>query len=399
MISFFRELIFKPKEVYFLIIAFTLFSRRLFKYKTFIDIDFYAYPVYIILFVFLFYTLKISLRYAILLFFFCCFSSIVFLSNHDSYFNLIKTVIPFLFIYTTFYSYFKNYSILGFFKTYLKLSVWVALIGYLQVILKVFFAINIFSRYASFALHSIVTEPSHYVLVILPATVFCFLKYKEYKYWFWVLFISLILTFKLTAFISILIVFLIARKVNILNFLIFIFLFFISLNYLIEFEEYSYRLIPVINYFFGDGTLEYSQRYLAGTPLSFVSNLNVAIDVALSNFFGGGIGSHPLSYDEYFSKNAWIGYDYNYGLNKNSGHSLIIRIISEFGFFIPLVIISYIIIKFNKIKTLSLRKIILISCFSHFIAKFIKLGAYIDFGTPIFFSIIILLIANDNKIE
>ena len=140
MISFFRELIFKPKEVYFLIIAFTLFSRRLFKYKTFIDIDFYAYPVYIILFVFLFYTLKISLRYAILLFFFCCFSSIVFLSNHDSYFNLIKTVIPFLFIYTTFYSYFKNYSILGFFKTYLKLSVWVALIGYLQVILKAFLA-------------------------------------------------------------------------------------------------------------------------------------------------------------------------------------------------------------------------------------------------------------------
>ena len=36
-----------------------------------------------------------------------------------------------------------------------------------------------------------------------------------------------------------------------------------------------------------------------------------------------------------------------------------------------------------------MRKIILISCFSHFIAKFIKLGAYIDFGTPIFFSIII----------
>ena len=145
--------------------------------------------------------------------------------------------------------------------------------------------------------------------------------------------------------------------------------------------------------------MEYSQQYLSGTPLSFVSNLNVAIDVALSNFFGGGIGSHPLSYDEHFAKNSWIGFDYNYGLNKNSGHSLFIRIISEFGFFIPLLIISYITIKFNKIKTFSLRKIILISCFSHFIAKFIKLGAYIDFGTPIFFSIIIVLIANDNKIE
>ena len=72
MISIFRELIFKPKEVYFLIIAFTIFSRRLFKYSTFIDIDFYAYPVYIILFVFLFYTLKISLRYAILLLLFFC---------------------------------------------------------------------------------------------------------------------------------------------------------------------------------------------------------------------------------------------------------------------------------------------------------------------------------------
>ena len=398
MISFLRELIFKPKEVYFLIIAFSIFSRRLFKYRTFIDIDFYAYPVYIILFLFLLFNLKIGLRYTFLLIFFCCFSSVVFLLNHDSYFNLTKTVIPFLFIYVTFYSYFKYYSISGFFKTYLKLSVWVALIGYLQVILKAFFGIYIFSGYRSFNLHSIVTEPSHYVVVILPATVFCFLKYKEYKYQFWVLFISLILTFKLTAFISLLIAFLIARKVNIFNLLIFLFLFFYSVSYLLQFEEFSYRLVPVINYFFGEDTLEYSRR-LAGTPLSFVSNLNVAIDIALSNFFGGGIGSHPLSYDEYFSKNSWIGYDYNYGLNRNSGHSLIIRIISEFGFFIPLGIISYITIKFNKIKTLSLRKIILISCLSHFIAKFIKLGAYIDFGTPIFFSIIIVLIANDNKIE
>ena len=104
------------------------------------------------------------------------------------------------------------------------------------------------------------------------------------------LFISLILTFKLTAFISLLIVFLISRKINIFNLLIFIFLFFYSVSYLLEFDEFSYRLIPVINYFFGSDTLEYSQQYLSGTPLSFVSNLNVAIDVALSNFFGGGIG-------------------------------------------------------------------------------------------------------------
>ena len=46
-----------------------------------------------------------------------------------------------------FYSYFKNYSILGFFKTYLKLSVWVALIGYfLTRLIVTKFVIRIFKK-------------------------------------------------------------------------------------------------------------------------------------------------------------------------------------------------------------------------------------------------------------
>ena len=101
---------------------------------------------------------------------------------------------------------------------------------------------------------------------------------------------------------------------------------------------------------------------------------------------------HNQSYDIFFRSNPWDGPDYQLGLNKNSAHSLSIRILSEFGY-VGLLIFSYFFFyAFNKLKYDKMKLSMFFAALSHFISKSIKLGGYIDYGTPIFFAVILILL-------
>ena len=291
-----------------------------------------------------------------------------------------------LIVLPTVYSYLKETGIEFFFKNYVKVSLWVAILGLIQFSLKLI-GISIFSRYTSLVnLHSIVTEPSHYVVVILPACVFAYFYYDQYKNEFWILLISLVLTLKLTAFLSLFLIYILIKR-RIRNWFFAVPIGYLFFLYLITFDQYSFRLFSTFNYlFFG----EYYD-IIHGTPLSFLSNLSVAIDSANNFIFGGGLGSHPYAYDLYFKNNDWFGVDYQFGMNKNSGHSLTLRILSEFGYMGLLFFLYFFFLSYNKLKGDKLRLPMFYAVLSHFIAKSIKLGGYIDFGTPIFLAVILIL--------
>ena len=144
---------------------------------------------------------------------------------------------------------------------------------------------------------------------------FAYFYYDQYKNEFWILLISLVLTLKLTAFLSLFLIYILIKR-RIRNWFFAVPIGYLFFLYLITFDQYSFRLFSTFNYlFFG----EYYD-IIHGTPLSFLSNLSVAIDSANNFIFGGGLGSHPYDYDLYFKNNDRFGVDYQFGMNKNSGH-------------------------------------------------------------------------------
>jgi hypothetical protein len=370
-----------------LLVCFSLFSRRLFKFRVGIDLDLFAYPLYIILFILIIYYGKLTTKFTISLLVFIGISSIFYVVSGYPFFNYVKTVIPMILIYTTLYSYLSNIKIDAFFRDYITISYWVAIFGIVQVVVKATTGIGLFSGYPQLDLHSIVTEPSHYVVVILPALVYTFFYYKEYRLIFWVFLLTLFLTFKLTAFAALFIIFVLIRFKP-LYLLILIPIGYYGFNYLMTIPDYAFRLTPIIALFTG----EELPKILSGTPLSFISNLLAAIESAQTNlFFGGGIGSHPYAYDRYFATHSWPGVDYQFGMNKMSGHAISIRLLSEYGFIGFGLIISFFVWAYRKVRNYRPYKVLYLACVAHFVAKSIKLGAYIDYGTPVFFAIILIV--------
>ncbi|MGC6413886.1 MAG: hypothetical protein ACON5K_04200 [Bacteroidia bacterium] len=306
----------------------------------------------------------------------------------------LKTSLPVFLIYTTLYSYFYQKNLDDFFRTYLDVGLAIASFGLLQVFIKFTTGIGLLSPYSSLDLHSIVTEPSHYVVVILPALVYSFFYYKKYKFHFWLFLATLMLTFKLTAFVSLLIIFVLARF-KLIYILFSVPFVYVGYHYLMSIPEYVLRITPIANILGAD--LE-KVVVLHGTPLSFLSNLEVAFDSATRNlFFGGGLGSHPYSYDRYFTSNPWIGVESQFGLNQNSGHSILIRLLSEVGYTGLCLILGMMIKIFREVRSSHVNKVIFFAALSHFVAKSIKLGGYIDFGTPVFFCILLVLLGKKQK--
>lgn len=381
----------KFRQNLLLFLSFSIFSRGLFLNRklTSFDFDLFAYPFYIFLFVLL--IILNQLRHIFLFRMIIIFSVLFVISYSSTNYPIdqfIKITLPFIIVTTSSYSLLFN-SLESFFKQYIRISLIVSVIGFIQVALKLI-NIRIFSRYSFIDLHSIVTEPSHYVVVILPAAVYCYLKNHKKK--FWILFASLILTFKLTAIFSVVIMYLIIHR-KWQHILLYVPLF-LSTTYVISNNlDYSFRVFNVINYFLGKDV----SHIIHGTPLSFLANLEVAFFSASEHFLGNGIGGHSYGFDEYFKNNEWLARsDYQFGINKNSAHSLSIRILSEFGFFGFFGIIWIFIAAYFKAKKDDTTLIIYYSILSHFIAKSIKLGGYIDFGTPIFFSILLLILFKSN---
>ena len=273
-------------QLLLILFCISIFSKGLFLNRelTGYDLDLFAYPLYIFLFFNLIFKQRFDFSFLIRFFFILIILITPYVFNNYSLSGYLKICFPLLIVLPTIYSYLSHTGLLNFFDSYIWVSKWVAVIGILQFLLKLN-DISIFSKSPRVDLHSIVTEPSHYVVVIIPACVYTFINYKSYKIEFLLFIITLILTFKTTAFISLFLIFLIIKR-KLKNLILIVPIFYIILIQILNYEQYSFRILSIFQYFFQD-EIDYN---LHGTPLSFFTNLEVATYSANNNFFGSGIG-------------------------------------------------------------------------------------------------------------
>lgn len=368
-----------------IIVVLAIFSRELGRGTLYgIDVDYIAYPMYLIYILCLLLSVKISVDKTVFLAFLYVLGSSILAKVvlGLKLLPLVKQFLPIVLIYGI-----VSYSInrIGperLFEWYLKGAFISAIIGLFQFVMK-FFNVKVLTVFTGYFVDSVAEEPSHYAAIVLPALVYSFMFWRKHIIEFIVILVAVVLTFNLTAYlVSALMILIIFGRL--------VWMFFL-LPLLYYFGTYVYEVIPNFQLRI-DGVIHYlnvkSYKDLHGTPLSFFSNWAVAMETLRMNpLFGSGLGGHEEMYYRYFSTNSFSQLDYLLGLNAKSAHSLSIRVISELGV-IGFSLYAYLLswpLRWREHKTYYA---IGLGCLSHFFCKTLKLGNYFDLGTPFFILLI-----------
>lgn len=355
-----------------------------------VDFDFIGYPFFILYFILNFHKIVVSKATPHLLFAYLTFSSLFsILLLNLGYANFLKQLIPILLIFSVNFFIINKSDLPALFRLYVKVTYYTAIFGIIQVILSRFANVEILIKQHG-RLDSISYEPSHYAAILLPAMIYCFFHFQSYRKYFFVMLLALILTFNLTGYMVFLTVISFAYINPVYIGLSIPFLYFFTFNVLQDFNENFYkRITDTVDVFSGQKMILGLTTSANGTTVSFYSNLMVALTSVRMNFLTGcGLGGHEEMYYREYS-NSIFRFNYYYELNAKSGHSLSIRILSEFGL-LGLFLYVYTIIKNLVLLDNGVYKSISLACLSHFLCKTLKLGGYIDYGTPFFFAMFIL---------
>lgn len=369
----------------------TVFTKEIgmFTIGSGIQLDIIAYPFFLVLFLFYLITESLNLTLNELFFFGILLVHGVFttLFFEIPIINFFKQYVPILIIYSVCKVIMTKHELKVIFEKYLFFSFIVALIGFVQLILK-FGGILFLTPLHKFYIDSVALEPSHYVCLVLPAAIYLYEK-KDFNYKFYTITISLILTLKSTFPAAIFIYLLFKYSKNFLKLIVvFVVLFYVINNIIVFFPDAHERISSLLGYF---DELDLSKVNNL-TTFSLLSNLEVAVVNLFDSFgIGVGLGGHEATY--FKQLDASLGY-YGYGINAKSAHSLLIRMISE----IPLLLLFFLFSILRK-KDLFYKKsyyYIFMACLSHFFVKCIKLGSYFDYGSIFFLILILLVIQKDN---
>jgi hypothetical protein len=136
------------------------------------------------------------------------------------------------------------------------------------------------------------------------------------------------------------------------------------------------------------------------TTASLLSNWYVA-QRDFDEFFPFGIGysNHNSGYYKHLAGTPFES-TFFYGTNDKSGHNLGIRWLSEFGFVGVLALGVFI---FRVIRSRNHRNevlnIILLASSMHFVSKCVKLGSYLDYGTPFFACLIVAIVSSRENVK
>lgn len=354
-----------------------------------IDFDFIAYPVSIYYFL-LFFGRLVSVHGNLWRLYFYVISSSIFsiLFFNLEYGNFLKQIIPIIIIYSANFLIIERYDFRNVFKLYVKLAYYSAVFGIIQVIVS-YGGISLLNQQAG-RLDSIAYEPSHYASLLVPALVFTFFHLQEYKKQFFVMLIALILTYNLTGYLAFMLVIGFAYVNPIYIVVSLPVLYYLIFHVLPNFNEnFNQRISETLEVFSGNTSVLNTRVSANGTTISLYSNLMVAEENVKKNFLtGSGVGGHEETYYRFY-RNSMFRLNYYYGLNAKSGHSLTIRILSEFGL---LGFVLYIVTLIRSLIFLDkgIFRSISFACFSHFVCKSFKLGGYIDYGTPFFFAMLLI---------
>ncbi|MBS1604118.1 MAG: hypothetical protein JST42_15725 [Bacteroidetes bacterium] len=375
-------------EIFFVIAVFTkeIGSRNFLG----IDFDFISYPFYILYFV-VNITKTLNPKTApVALLLYLSVSSIISIALLDLKFDgFLKQIIPIIIILTASFTILKGRGIEQVFLLYVRITYWTAVFGIIQVILSSFFGVLILEKERG-RLDSIAYEPSHYAALLMPALIYTFINLRYFKKYFVVMLTALILTFNLTAYLVFIALFTVARFSPIYLLISAPAAYFVLFNVLPTLTtNFSTRFNDTFATLNGTKDIFTNNLQVNGTTLSFFSNFEVAKSVlSASPLTGCGIGGHEEMYFRHFAGTPFVS-NYYYGLNAKSAHSLSIRVLSELG------IVGMALYIFTLIRNLifsgkGVHFAISLGCLGHFLCKSFKLGGYIDYGTPFFFTILIL---------
>jgi len=354
-----------------------------------IDFDYIGYPFFILYFIYHLREMVMSGTVPWGMYIYLSISSIFsifFLGLQWG--GFLKQIFPIVIIFSVNFFIIRKYDWRNVFKLYVKFAFYSAIFGIIQWILSVN-GIQVLIKIPG-RLDSISYEPSHYASILIPALVYCFFYFKEYKNYFFVMLTALILTFNLTGYLVFTLILCLVYvspvyfiiSIPVLYYLIFEV--FVDIN-----ENFNRRILETLAVFKGNINVLNSTLDANGTTVSMYSNLMVAQENIKNNpLTGSGLGGNEETYYRLY-RNTPFRFNYYYHLNAKSAHSLTIRVISELGL-IGIFLYVFTIIRNLFLFDKGMFRAISLACLSHFLCKTFKLGGIIDYGTPFFFAMLII---------
>lgn len=361
--------------------VFTVYSREIgLTSLAGVDYDLISYNFFILYFIVQLRHFLVNRKMVILMFVAFIISLFCKLQLSMSITPMVKQLVPIALLYLVSYDVFRRYDYRILFGHYLTISYFAAVFGIIQFLVKVFFGIRLLTPYPDYFVDSIATEPSHYAVIIIPAAIYSVYYFAENKLRSLFIILSLLLTTSSTAYVVLLLMLVIIYRKFQYTLIIIPVIYFVYTSVLLNYNKFYLRYMGFAAYVGDDVGLN---KISSGTTLSFLSNAEVMWASLKKNpLFGVGIGGHEEMYHRYF-QNSSFRYMRLYGLNAASAHSLLIRVISEFGL-VGLALYIYGLAKSLLLGANTYHRIISIACFSHFVSKAMKLGGYFDYGTPFF---------------
>jgi hypothetical protein len=295
--------------------------------------------------------------------------------NRVTSLNLFKQLIGISLHSLVFYMLLKlnNFEIKRLFIIYLRIAIFVAIIGIFQEILylskfkELLFVIeknstnwSLTSRDANtfLRINSIMPEPFSFCLAMMPACFVAFLSIFSKKYQFYsfrsslIIIIVFLLSFSTVGYFGLILSLILIifnqfkKKAILIKFAIIIFL----LPFAIYFNspEFKERMDSISNFFPG----RFEIKNLNKTSYTLYMNYLVTKNVLKKNpFFGNGLGSHEISFRN-FERNIKIPNPNEFEiLNERDAGSLFLRLLSETGS-LGLISFIYFIFKFSVRKKL-----------------------------------------------
>lgn len=318
--------------------------------------DFYIsyifFVIFLIFYIYRYGNISISRNFICLLIAIFSISLLNILLGKGSLFLMVKTMIAFLFIGTVYYLFIRmnDYEIDKLFRIYMRVACIIALIGIFQEACYFlhfekgynfrYFIPRIvppFTYFGILRITSILPEPAHFGAIMSPALFVSVLNIVQKESYFiskrmsWLILTSVLLSFSLIAYLGIVIsLFFVAfnyRKLKLIAF---------CLAFVLISAFFSYQYLPMIKVRVDDTIAVLREKKLEGKNLStfaFYTNAYIAYKSFLNSpLIGSGLGSHPISYDQYIAEiydpaKIWCP------LNRTDASGLLFRIISELGLF------------------------------------------------------------------
>lgn len=288
-------------------------------------------------------------------------------------------------VYSATYFLVKRYGVTACFHVYVALSAYVAIFGIFELLT---------GQVRAYGLDGLSFEPSHYAVVVAPAAFFAIMSPNVPRWMKLIIPVSLLLTLSTTGLSLFAIV-----MVGALRKRIFLVLLFALVGFGLWQSNEGLRdrvLIRVQDEAIagGGGEMGFGANR---TTASLLSNWYVARTSFVDFFpFGSGFSNHYSKYEQVFRGSSYLESNF-YGTNVKSGHNLAIRWISEFGLIGVVAIVLLIRRAFIVVRNLDpASRIILLSCSMHLVGKSMKLGSYLDYGTPFFVSAIFVFLSETS---